>query len=165
MIPPHILIPTVSIPHKNPRVYEENIIREEKRVRKEDAIRKFINELYRQVIPVISTFPMASDADKMESYKKIFDFLYEYVPEKLFYILDNASYFLKVPSQVNLLLYIILYLSEEYIFLEKVQYKFSHLDELHSELNTLRDTIIALNDYERLGKKKKLIRKKSNRRI
>jgi hypothetical protein len=164
MIPPHILIPTVSIPHRNPRVYEENIIREQKRIEKEDAIRQFINELYKKVIPVIATFPMASDASKMDSYKKIFDFLYEYVPEKLFDVLNNVSYFLKEPSQVNLLLYIILYLSEEYDFLKKVQYKFSHLDELHSELNSLRDTIIALNGYERLGKKK-LIRKKSYKRI
>ena len=124
--------------------------------------RAILNDLIKNAIKKIKTFYIKSNLPR---YKNTCDLVHRYVPLDVMFVLKHADYFLDSANKVDVLIYIILFLSGEYDFIKKhVKNTFKNLDELDEEINIIREKIISLAEYSTQGKTRKT-KRASRRRL
>jgi hypothetical protein len=164
MIPPPIKLPNEinSIPYNTPAALVAAFNREELRSDNEEVNRAILSDLVIDAIKKIETFYIKSNLPR---YINTCDLVHRYVPLDVMFVLKHADYFLDSANKVDVLIYIILYLSGEYDFIKKhVKNTFKNLDELNEEIDIIRKKIRALVKYSMQGKKRKT-KRGSRRRL
>ena len=112
MIPPPIKLPNEinSIPYHTPAALVAASRREEIRMDNEEVNRAILSDFVKNAIKKIGTLYIAPE---LPLYINTCDLIHIYVPLDVMFVLKHADYFLDSANKVDVLIYIILYLSGE----------------------------------------------------